>query len=198
MKKPSKPTTSRRVKRIGIIAEDHSDVGVLNQLIGKIAKSPYTIRPFAAGGCGKMLGKADAWSKNLYDQGCRYLILVRDLDKENPATLHGSLVSALGDILSKSRIVVIPVREIEAWLLADNEAIFRAMKLKKILAPIANPEAVADPKKLLARLIYTNSEHTRRYINAIHNEKIAAECSYDSLLRCNSFKPFAQFIEQHI
>jgi len=186
------------LKRIGIIAEDKSDVEVIDLLIKKIAKSPYHVSFFAAGGCGKIISKARAWAQNLRDQGCKYLLLVHDLDRAQITQLRTSLLNALGQSPISPHLVVIPVREIEAWLLADHEAIKKAMKLTGPVNKIANPEALQNPKEHLARLVYIRSDHKKRYINSIHNAQIAAACTATKLNRCSSYVPFHLFIQQNI
>jgi hypothetical protein len=174
------------------------DVKVIDQLIKKAAKGPYQLRSFAAGGCGKIVGKAHAWAQNLRDQGCRYLVLVHDLDFARVARLRIALEKAIGTSPISPYLIVIPVREIEAWLLADHEAIKKAMKLTGPVNKIANPEGLQNPKEHLGRLIYIRSDHKKRYINAIHNVQIAAACSGANLNRCASYVPFQQFIRQNI
>jgi len=185
-------------KPIGIIAEDISDVATLDILIRKIGKAPYSIRSFKGDGGGKIVGKCHAWSQNLRDQGCRYLLIVHDLDSAEIGHLRAKLETALGVSPIDTHLIVIPVREIEAWLLADHRAITKAMKLRVTINQIANPEAIPNAKEYLGRLIYTKSGHQRRYINTIDNAKIAVECVPTNLQRCRSFVPFHQFIRDHI
>jgi uncharacterized protein DUF4276 len=185
-------------KAIGIIAEDDSDVAVIRELIGKITKTRYRVEEFAGGGSGKIVGKCFAWAQNLRDKGCTYLILVHDLDQARITDLRATLVAALNESPIRIHIIVIPVREIEAWLLADHEAITKVMKLKRPLGQVSNPEAIQNPKEYLERLVYTKSEHTRKYVNAIHNEQIAAACTASNLRRCQLFLPLQQFISEHI
>jgi hypothetical protein len=191
------PERGRR-KAIGIIAEDESDVRTLDVLIGKIAARPYLIKSFKGDGCGKIVGKCHAWSQNLHEQGCRYLLIVHDLDRARKNELFVRMRDALGASPIKTFALIIPVREIEAWLLADHAAIKKAMKIKGSLSSIANPEAIQNPKEFLGRLIYTKSNHSRRYVNAIDNVKIAAECVPNNLLRCSSFLDLHEFVANHI
>jgi hypothetical protein len=100
-------------KSIGIIAEDQSDVDVLTVLIGKIAKRPFSVRRIVGGGCGKIVGKCRAWAQNLQAQGCRYLLVVHDLDTRNIGDLRNQLEAALRPCPIGQHLIVIPVREIE-------------------------------------------------------------------------------------
>jgi hypothetical protein len=199
MRKPRYIRKKKKARKpIGIIAEDRSDVAVLDVLIRKLAKAPYFVRSFVGEGCGKIVGKCHAWAQNLRDYGCRYLVVVHDLDRNDIDQLRDKIKQALGQSPISPYLIVIPVREIEAWLLSDHHAIERAMKLKDRISKIANPEAILNPKEHLADLVYRKSRKSRRYVNALDNPKIAVECATNNLSRCASFVSFSEFIVQHI
>jgi hypothetical protein len=185
-------------KSIGIIAEDHSDVAVLRILISKITKAPFSLKPTVGGGCGKIVGKCHVWAQNLHDQGCRYLIVVHDLDTRIIAHLRAQLAAALNPSPIALHLIVIPVREIEAWLLSDHVAITKAMKLVEPVKMVPNPEVILRPKEYLADLVFRKSRKKRRYVNALDNAKIAALCIMSNLRRCASFVPLSAFISEHI
>jgi hypothetical protein len=197
-KKRSKRKGSPSRKSIGVIAEDHSDIAVVKALIGKITNKPFSVKGTAGGGCGKIVGKCRVWAQTLHDQGCRYLFIVHDLDTRVLNKLRAQLVSALRPSPIGLHLIVIPVREIEAWLLSDHVAITKAMKLKDALKQIANPESILRPKEYLADLVYTKSRKQRRYVNALDNEKIAELCAAINLKRCASFVPFCDFVSMYI
>ncbi len=198
MRGPRRRSLPKGTKFVGIIAEDVSDVSVLNHLIGKLAKSNFKIRYFAGGGCGKIIGKCRAWAQNLKEQGCSCLFLVHDLDTARLNQLRNAIEAALGQSPIEPHVIIIPVREIEAWLLADEKAINKAMKLKRVLSRIVNPEGIQRPKERLGTIVYINSGHSKRYVNTIHNPQIAAECAPANLRRCPSFVPFSTFVSTHI
>ena len=190
MKRFSKEKAKRKSTRsIEIIAEDESDIAVVKTLIGKIATVPFSVKSTAAGGCGKIAGKCRIWAQNLQERGCRYLLIIHDLDTRILNTLRTELTAALKPCPIGSHLIVIPVREIEAWLLADHVAVTRAMKLQRALNEVANPEAILRPKERLADLVYTRSGTKRRYLNTVDNAKIAEHCIINNLKRCASFVP---------
>jgi hypothetical protein len=198
-RKRSKSKQQRKSRKaIGIIAEDHSDVAVLKVLIGKMSQTPFSIRSAVGGGCGKIVGKCRVWAQTLYEQGCRYLLLVHDLDTRITDQLRAQLTSALSPSPIELYLVVIPVREIEAWLLADHVAITKAMKLEEKLNQVSNPEGIQRPKEYLADLVYRKSNKERRYVNALDNERIAELCGTNNLRRCASFVPFFNFVSTHV
>jgi hypothetical protein len=186
-----------RRRAIGIIAEDKSDIAVLECLIGKLAAAPFSIKHFVGNGCGRIAGKCQSWAQNLFESGCQHLLVVHDSDDKNPRQLRLDLTNSLQPSPIASFAIVIPIREIEAWLLADHTAIARALNLRGKSKAVANPEALHDPKKHLAELVLRWSKNKRRYVNAIDNPKIARECSVDSLGQCGSFLVLRDFILEH-
>lgn len=183
-------------RRLGIIAEDESDVGVVTEIARKIATRNFSVRRFVGHGCGKIRGKCRAWTIALRGKGCDALILLHDLDQAAQAELHRDLEAALQPSAIAHYVIVIPVRELEAWLLADPEAIQRAVNAKKAVKPVANPQAILRPKEYLRDLV---ERITGRpiYINTVHNLRIAERVRIANLRRCSSFIPLEQFIRQH-
>jgi hypothetical protein len=90
-------------------------------------------------------------------------------------------------------IIIIPVQEMEAWLLADPVALQKAFGLAKAPKCPNNPEAVNDPKEVLRDIVWHSSGKTKRYVNAIHNERIAGHVSLNALRKCAAFRPLEDF-----
>lgn len=82
-----------------------------------------------------------------------------DGDKDSYEKAYDYKYEKLAHILTsnKSNVVpLIPIRETEAWMLADKELLFRQLQVeaKKVDFNLTNdPEKVADPKKHLKELI---------------------------------------------
>jgi hypothetical protein len=183
-------------KVIGLIAEDVSDIDVLRALIRKVTgKTALKTHHFVGHGCGKILGKCNQWAYNLKRRGCTFLIVVQDLDNKTLVGLATDLESALQPCPISKNIVVIPVQMIEAWLLSDAQAIRKALNLPDTVNQIPNPEALLDPKSRLGEIIRIRSRGEKRYVNTIHNAKIANEIRVHRLRRCRSFKPFESFVK---
>jgi hypothetical protein len=183
---------------IGVIAEDSSDSSVVQILIRKYRRPrPSKCIPINARGAGRIRSKCNSWAKNLRERGCTRLILIRDSDQNNPQQLYDDLSAALAPSPIALHVIVIPVREIEAWLLADHAAIRNAMKIRGGTKRVANPEALARPKEHLRDCIYKWSGKTIRYVNTIDNTKIAAAASVNELKRCPSFRVFDSFVTTH-
>ncbi len=181
--------------RIGIIAEDDSDVDVVDQLIPKVVPGKeYSIRKFVGHGCGRIQGKCAQWAIVLKARGCTMLIVLHDLDTRVLSKLESELRQILGHCPIQKNVIVIPIREIEAWLLSDNVAIQKAMNLGSVVPRVPNPQNITDPKKKLGEIIYLRSGKRKRYLNSVDNRKIAAEIDLNNLRRCSSFVPMEEFL----
>jgi hypothetical protein len=186
-------------RRIGVIAEDKSDVEVVEILIAKIRPSRrFSVKYFVGHGCGRIRSKCRGWATDLSLRKCELLILVHDLDCADLFDLSQELTSALRPCPINSHLVVIPVREIEAWLLTDPNAIRDGLNLRSTPSRIANPEAILDPKRKLREIIESGSQGRKVYINTIHNTKIAQYLALNKLRACQSFRPLEVFCARHI
>jgi hypothetical protein len=182
--------------RIGIIAEDTSDVDVVTELIRKL-KSPksFCVRHFVGDGCGKLRNKCRAWANQLHLRGCSALLFVHDLDRHKPARLRSDLVASLCPCPIAKHLIVIPIEEIEAWLMCDANALKRVFALDKPPNLPGNPESIISPKEKLESLVWRNSGKTRRYINTVHNAVIAKYIDVSSLRKCSAFHEFERFVK---
>jgi hypothetical protein len=182
-------------KLIGVIAEDKSDVEVLEEIASKVAsRRTFAIKKFVGYGCGRIANKCQAWARNLQLQHCSSLILIHDLDQRTLPQLQQEIQAALNTSPIATHIIVIPVREVEAWLLADHAAIVDALNLRNKIGKISNPEAILRPKERLRDLIWLKSGKRKHYVNTVHNRKIAACAKIQNLRRCNSFVPLETFL----
>src|SRR5271157_2682991 len=158
--------------KMGIIAEDDSDVGVLREMTLALLK-PHAIgfSRFVGDGCGKLRRKCGAWAKNLVLQGCPWIVVVHDLDVCKEQELRAQLNRAIAPAKANASVVLIPKREIEAWLLYDGAAIATAFSERKPPKIPGNPESLPDPKKHLRDLIWR--KYRKEYLNTLHNPQIA-------------------------
>ena len=178
---------------IGVIAEDNSDVEVIEEIIAKKkSRHSFKIKKFVGHSCGKVRTKCHEWARILSIQNCSILILLHDLDENLVDDLRQDLEQKLQPSPIASHIIAIPVREIKAWLLADHEAVNKTFGLS--LKKIPNPESIRRPKEYLRDLVYLRSQKRRVYINTAHNGKIAGKSTLRQLCRCQSFVPLNDFL----
>ena len=178
---------------IGIIAEDDSDVGVVSQITLTLLR-PHRVgfKKFVGNGCGKLRRKCAAWALNLVSQGCRWVIVVHDLDDLNEHDLRAQLTASVDPANAGSSVVLLPKREIEAWLLYDAAAIASAFSEPNRLPLPGNPELIRDPKAALRELV--RRRYGKTYLNTVHNSKIAKHLNANLLRRSRSFSPHFGFI----
>ena len=179
--------------KMGIIAEDDSDVAVVREVTLSLLK-PHHIgfNRFVGDGCGKLRRKCGAWALNLVRQGCPWIILVHDLDVRDEGPLRAQLTKALKHARPKASVVLIPRREIEAWLLYDSAAIAAAFNENQRAKLPGNPESLLDPKKYLRDLVW--KMYRKEYLNTVHNARIAKRIDATLLERSASFAPHPIFI----
>jgi hypothetical protein len=128
---------------------------------------------------------------NLVRQGCRWIAVVHDLDTNTEAELRARLTAAVATANAEAHVVVIPKREIEAWLLYDRTAIAAVFQEGRYPRLPGNPELLRDPKKHLRDLVWTT--YRKDYLNTLHNPKIAKNIDLAHLDRCRSFAPYPVF-----
>jgi len=180
--------------KLGIIAEDDSDVGVISQLTRRMVH-PRKIgfKRFIGNGCGKIMRKCHAWAETLVRQGCLWVVVVHDCDRNDERTLRQRLEAAVFGVNAHASVVLIPIREIEAWLLFDSKAIASTFREERRPHLPGDPESLQDPKKTLSRIIWKT--YRKQYLNTIHNEIIAKSLDPKFLSRAKSFEPYPPFVQ---
>ena len=168
-------------------------------LLRKLSNKQIKIKKFTGNGCGKIVGKCRQWAVNLSDVGCSRLLVIHDLDQRKVAQIQNAIAAALHPCPIEKHAIVIPIKEIEAWFLADHDAITAAFNLKKAIPRIPNPEAEPRAKEKLGALIYRHSNHKTTYINAVDNLRIAKHVSIAKVReRCPSFGALESFAANHL
>ena len=119
-------------------------------------------------------------------------MVAHDLDDYNETRLHAELNKAIVDARAQATVVLIPRREIEAWLLYDAEAIALAFNEHASPKLPNDPELLPDPKDYLRKLV--SKEYDKEYLNTKHNELIAKHINITRLRRSRSFAPHPRFI----
>lgn len=179
--------------KIGVIAEDTSDVEVLYELTCKLMdERSFSFKKFVGRGCGKLRSKCSSWAHNLSQRGCQYLVVVHDLDRYKEADLRSQLSTSVSPADFDAYLILIPKRELEAWLLTDSKALKTVFNMPKLPKIPANSENLTDPKKTISRIVRISTR--KDYVNTIHNKKIAGAMRISKAKNCVSFRPYPKFI----
>lgn len=184
-------------KKIGIIAEDASDIEVISEILGKyIDQCDFSVKRFVGNGCGKLRSKCKSWASLLSKSGCEHILLFHDLDRNNEVSLRKDLEGKVGKDDFPNSIVVIPIEEMEAWLLVDPVAIKTVFGLSKEPKIANQPESICSPKEYLRDIVWKTGK--KRYINTAHNKKIATEISVEKFNNCKSYSKLDKYIREII
>lgn len=181
--------------KIGIIAEDESDVAVIREItLSLLRPRKIGFKRRVGHGSGKICRKCAAWAEGLVRSGCPWIAVIHDLDEYDEEELRSRLEQSLKTVKTRTSVVLIPKKEIEAWLLFDDQAIAWAFNEQAIPRLPGNPESLSDPKKFLAQLVWKN--YKKHYVNTIHNAMIAHAIRPFKLRGCMSFKPHPSFVSK--
>jgi hypothetical protein len=184
--------------RVGIIAEDESDVDAAKVLIRRISgKENISVKRFVGKGCGRIKRKSLSWANTLKSKGCKYLILIHDLDRKDINELRAGLESAISISPISPYLICIPVEEMESWWLADPDAIRKALKLRKAPKVKDQPQSITSPKEHIGDLVRKCSNNTKIYLNTEHNKTIAMHLDICKARKmCDSFEPLFKFVTE--
>ena len=180
----------------GILGENESDVATLKILVRRLAgDESLRIKVKGYGGAAEMLRKGARELRSLQSAGCLRFIVCHDADGPDPAPkrrlVTERIVNPSG--VGKNCCIVVPVQELEAWILADIECAFKIFSSWRP-DPIAYPEGISSPKEHLEKLS-CHGKHRPRYGHATHNEKIATYLDLDKVRKkCPAFKVLDDFV----
>jgi hypothetical protein len=186
---------SKKSIKIGVIAEEYNDVDVLYEYTAKIiGVNSFSFVRFVGHGCGALRRKCRAWAENLVRRGCECIVIMHDSDGGDEGELRQELEKQIKELGVDCWIVLIPIEEVEAWLLADPDAIKKVFNMQKLPRVSRRPETIKNPKEHLGRIVEKGSKS--HYLNTIHNRKIAVEQAISTLDRCPSFGQYPLFLAQ--
>jgi hypothetical protein len=180
----------------GILAESQPDANTLKAIVEALNNSgSVRILPKGYKGCGQMFSKGVRQLRLFQGLDCNRFIVCYDADGNDPAKRHKDVVDG---IIRPSRVgglccVVVPVQELEAWILADIEAVTKIFTSWRP-DPIGNPESIDDPKECLKKLS-RDAKHKPRYSHATHNQQVAKYLDLKKVeAKCESFKPLVNLV----
>ena len=186
-----------------ILAEDKSDVACLEVLIKRLKNNnSEKIKGKGFNGCGNMLNQGKRALKTHEQLGCNQFIICYDRDKDTVQQRYQEVISKIikpsGIKIKKDNIcILIPVEEIEAWILADIQAVSEVLPSWKPTQNFPSPESVINPKEKLKQLSQIKKSRPL-YDHETHNQDILKYVNLDTVKnKCASFRTLAKFIEEN-
>ncbi len=188
--------TRSKARTIGVIVEDRSDFCTIREFVSKIpSNKQIVLRGIYCKGCGRITSKSQRMVSDLEQKSCSELIIVRDLDENDESTIRREITEAFGSSPITRRVIIIPIKTIEAWLLSDMNAIKKVYHFSKLnLREIPNTESIDKPKEFLEDFVRMRIK--KRYINVVHNPMIAQNIDIKKVLKCPSFVPLYEYIKE--
>lgn len=123
------------------------------------------------------------------------IIVCMDSEEDDLVQLEGEVKQVERQLVHKTvkPKYVLVVRMLESWLLADEDALRKVLRRRARVKPIANPEAIRDPKEKLKE-IFQGAGKTFQYTR--DDPKIAEAIKDVSRIRkkCPRFDQFCEAV----
>lgn len=180
----------------GVLGEDKSDADMLKELIFNLAGDhSLTIKTKGYSSCGELLTKGARQVAMFKALGCSKFVICYDSDHDCPEARKASIIKRIikPSMTTGVFCALVPIQEIEAWILADLSAVTNIIKGWVPAKEILHPEAEDDPKEYLEKLSRKNQRP--RYSHATHNPRIAKYLDLTIVeAKCPSFKPLVDIV----
>lgn len=194
------------MNHFGIIAEDNSDCDTLKVLVKRLSgdsKPRFTTKGFKGGG--NLMKFGDRELRQFKDKkGCNRFIICHDADGP-PSKVAGKYQEMVKKVVKPASVydnennvcILIPVQELETWILADHNAIKKVIKKWSHKQNYNQPEQVANPKEVIEKASRISGKRPL-FTHALHNTKVAEHLNLEIVKKkCPSFAVLADFIEKN-
>lgn len=179
---------------IAILAEGDSDAKTLAVIVRRRINQPSIgVKAVHFDSGGNLLHKGAKRIALLQGLGVSRFVVCHDADRNPPHSVRAQVIERVVNraSLDSNWCVVVPVQEIEAWMIADEWAVGQAIPSFR-LGSQQSPEAIVDPKEWLIDRSRTSGARPL-YVPPVHNEKVAQHLRFDVVSRkCPSFKAFLE------
>lgn len=179
------------------LGEDKSDSETIKAII-RVVAGDISI-PVQARGYGGKAGLLKKGAKDLrtYSSlGFTRFVIVHDADCNDPESIR---LQVCEQVVAKAGLktgccVVVPVQEIEAWILADLKAVTSVLTGWRPRKDFPSPEGIDNPKEELERLSRMSNKKPR-YSHVVHNPRVAEHLDWRRVQqKCPSFQPLVDLI----
>jgi hypothetical protein len=134
------------MKPIAIATEDELSEAMALRLASELTEPHYVSHKLRKGGFGYLRSRMSSWRQMAEQQ---VMFVLTDLDRVAcPVALRQDWLGPLP--LPQRLLLRIAVREVEAWALADHDAMRKLIGSKGVIPPL--PDDLPDPKQALLKL----------------------------------------------
>jgi hypothetical protein len=186
---------------IGVLGEQSSDCEFIEVMIKRISRqSKMRFAKKSFDGCGNLLREGAKHLKNLAAAGVSQFIVCIDADGKEVSERQAEVRTRIFDAASFKQeecnaAIVVPVQEIESWILANASAFNKPFPTWN-LKDHKKPESIQDPKRVLEKSTQMHNGRPR-YSPKTHNRVAAEHLDIGKLCEvCPSFKNFHAFVEK--
>lgn len=185
------------MKKFAVLAEDTSGAETLTALVKRISGNErLSVSSKGFGGCGHLRSKAESHINNFARRGCTHFIICHDADEDDPKSVRRKVRAALSSKLvwsDETHRIIVPVQEIEAWMIADEAALTAIIPTLKI-SPVGQPERISSPKEWLIKES-RRGRSSPLYAPATFNPQVAKTLDVEKVARkCPSFQDLVSFV----
>lgn len=138
----------KNILKLCIYVEGYSDQILLNGQNNWFKSLGFDINIYQTGGRGTMIKKARGYNWMATLDGAKQIIFMPDLNTDACAMLTRE---NLGMDSEKNTVTIVMIRELEAWVLADGEAIQNSIGVE--YRPAGQTDTEAYPKRKLHSLM---------------------------------------------
>jgi hypothetical protein len=173
--------------KVGVIVEGLSDFEILRKMeglgLGRADLRPVEKEP--------PLYKVAAYAKAFKRRNKNKVIFLKDLNCKE----YKEVMQRYREIEGVDETCIV-VHEIEAWLLADEEALAKALRVKRV-ENFPNPEELHDPKRKLEELFKRHKGKEYKYGEIKDGTRIAQHLSINKVSqKCRSFEKFFRTLKE--
>jgi hypothetical protein len=181
-----------------ILAEDDSDAEAMSHIVRKHYRNDrLSVKTKGYDGCGGLLRKGARDIRTWLDQGIKQFVVCHDADGHRPEVIRQKVIDKIVRPAKAEKVccIVVPVQEIEAWLIADEAAIKQVIPSFRLKGH-NQPESIPSPKEwLIDQSRASNGKPL--YSPKTFNAAVAKRLRFDVVKKkCPSFRGFLDCLDR--
>lgn len=180
-----------------ILAEDDSDADTIACIVRRRVHAGASIKKKGYDGCGALCRKGARDIIQFATKGANRIIVCHDADSNPPSAIREKVLNKIIRPSGYSGIacVVVPVEEIEAWIIADEQAVNAVIPTFTFKAQ-PNPENIPRPKEWLCKQSRA-ANGSPLYSSTTFNPSVAMHLRFDVVAKkAPSFRAFLDWLDQ--